>query len=136
MWSIQIGSWRKNQLKSKNRLKIALFAYNFFSSPSFREVSACSPTTGSDPGHTAVHCPPQTILGKQGALRKFVWKILGMNYFSSNALLKLKNNALFTRWNLFCDFFMWFFLVILQISTCKNVATKHTFLKILKSLAF
>ena len=57
-----------------------------------------------------VHCPPQTILGKQGALQKLFGKILGMNFCSSNALLKLKNDALFIRWNLFCDFFMWFFM--------------------------
>ena len=43
------------------------------------------------------HCPPQTILGKQGALQKFFGKILGMNFCSSNALLKLKNNALFVE---------------------------------------
>ena len=56
------------------------------------------------------HCPSQIILGKQGALQKIFEEILGMNFCSSNALLKLKNNALFTRWNLFCDFCMWFFL--------------------------
>ena len=50
------------------------------------------------------HCPPQTILGKQGALQKIFGEILGMNFCSSNALLKLKNNTLFTRWNFFVIF--------------------------------
>ena len=37
----------------------------------------------------STHCPPQTILGKQGALQKFLGEILGMNFCSSSALLKL-----------------------------------------------
>ena len=30
--------------------------------------------------HEGTHCPPQTILGKQGALQNFFWEILGMNF--------------------------------------------------------
>ena len=82
------------------------------------------------------HCPPQTILGKQGALQNFFGEILGMNFCSSNALLKLKNNALFTRQNLFCDFFMWFFLWFCKSVLVKMLPQNIQFLKILKSLVF
>ena len=75
---------------------------------------------------SCAHCPPQTILEKRGALQNIFWATFGMRFCSSNSLLKLKNNALFTRLNLFLWFFHVVFLVILQISTCKNVATKHT----------
>ena len=84
----------------------------------------------------ATHCPPQTILGKQGALQKFFGEILGMNFCSSNALLKLKNNALFTRWNLFCDFFMWFFLWFCKSVLVKMLPQNIQFLTILKPLVF
>ena len=82
------------------------------------------------------HCPPQTILGKQGALQKFLGKILGMNFCSSNALLKLLNIALFPQWNLFCDFFMWFFLRFCKSVLLKMLPQNIQFLKILKSLVF
>ena len=36
----------------------------------------------------STHFPPQTILGKQGALQKFFGEILGMNYCSSNDFAK------------------------------------------------
>ena len=50
---------------------------------------------------SCAHCPPQTILEKRGALQKIFWATFGMSFCSSNSLLKLKNNALFTRLNLF-----------------------------------
>ena len=50
---------------------------------------------------SCAHCPPQTILEKRGALQNIFWATFGMRFCSSNSLLKLKNNALFTRLNLF-----------------------------------
>ena len=50
---------------------------------------------------SCAHCPPQTILEKRGALQKNFWATFGMRFCSSNSLLKLKNNALFTWLNLF-----------------------------------
>ena len=60
-----------------------------------------------------------------------LWKInlgnLAMCFCSWNSLFKLKNNALLPQWNRFCVFlFHVVSLVILQISCCKQIATKHT----------
>ena len=56
---------------------------------------------------------PTDNLGKTGCTPNFFWgNFRYFRYFRyiRYSLLKLKNNALFTRWNLFGDFFMWFFL--------------------------
>ena len=82
------------------------------------------------------HCTPQTILGKQGALLNFLGEILGMSFWSSNSLLKLKNDALFTRLNHFGEFFMWFFLWFCKSALVKMLPQNIQFLKILKSLVF
>ena len=54
-------------------------------------------------GHTVPH---RQFWENRVHSKKNLGEVLVMNFWSSNALLKLKNNALFTRWNLFSDFFM------------------------------
>jgi len=79
---------------------------------------------------------PTDNLGKTGCTPKFFGEILGMSFWSSNSLLKLQNDALFTWWKLFGDFFMWFFLWFCKSALVKMLPQNIQFLKILKSLVF